>query len=157
MNKQNKNMTYSQRKRAKLDYRAEYFKHNPGLFGCIWICAYCGAPLLGAHNVVIDHIMPLNSPLGMNNRFNLVASCQKCNLEKSDAVDYRVVKGYTSKFLQSILFTVQKGIVIGVAGIWWGVHRVFSAVADVIKNLPLVMKLLLVALVICAIVFGRKL
>ena len=32
--------SYSQRKRDKMDYRREYFKHNPGIFGCIWNCAY---------------------------------------------------------------------------------------------------------------------
>ena len=46
-----KQMTYSQKKRAKLDYRAVYFSHNPGLFGCIWFCAYCKKPIVGKQNV----------------------------------------------------------------------------------------------------------
>lgn len=156
MNRNNKNLTYSQRKRAKLDYRAEYFRHNPGVFGCIWICAYCGAPLLGAHNVVIDHIMPLNSPLGMNNRFNLVASCQKCNSAKSDNVDYRVVKGYTAKFFQSILFSMQKVFVIAFAGVWWCVQRVFAAITGAFSNLPLIFKVALVLIVVVIILLCRR-
>ena len=31
--------SYSQAKRDELDYRTEYFKHNPGILGCIWRCA----------------------------------------------------------------------------------------------------------------------
>lgn len=92
-----KQMTYSQKKRAKLDYRAVYFSHNPGLFGCIWFCAYCKKPIVGKQNVQVDHIMPLNNPLGMNRRFNLVAACPVCNNRKSDRVDYRVAQGYVNK------------------------------------------------------------
>ena len=53
--------SYSQRKRDEFDYRREYFKHNPGIFGCVWTCAYCHRPIVGKQNVQVDHIMPLNT------------------------------------------------------------------------------------------------
>ena len=97
--------SYSQRKRDKMDYRTEYFKHNPGLFGCIWFCAYCHRVILGERNVEVDHIVPLNNVLGMNKRFNLVAACQKCNRSKSDKLDGRVAVGYISKIFEVIIFS----------------------------------------------------
>ena len=151
MRQKDNGLTYSQRKRAKMDYRAEYFKHNPGLFGCIWSCAYCHRPLLGAHNVDVDHIMPLNSPLGRNARFNLVAACHKCNLEKSDKVDYRVAKGYTSKIFEIIVFSIQKAVILICVAIWWVIQQVLHALLNAIKNLPLLIKLLLVIVILIVI------
>lgn len=147
-------MTYSQRKRAQLNYRAEYFRHNPGLFGCVWSCAYCHKPLLGMHNVVIDHIMPLNSPLGLNTRFNLVASCYKCNAEKSDNVDFRVIKGYRAKVFQSIVFTIQKVIILAFVGMWMVLSQIGNAIAGAFKRLPLFMKLILIVIILI-LLFGR--
>lgn len=116
--------TYSQRKRDKFDYRREYFKHNPGIFGCIWTCAYCHKALIGRDNVVVDHIMPLNNVLGQNARFNLVAACQRCNSKKSDRVDYRVGVGYFSKLLEMIVFTVQKILIISVVAVWTVIQKI---------------------------------
>lgn len=99
--------SYSQRKRDKLDYRQEYFNHNPGLFGSIYFCAYCRRPLF-RDEVEVDHIMPLNNALGRNVRWNLVAACRRCNRAKSDTVDGRVVLGYTSKVADTAFYTVQK-------------------------------------------------
>lgn len=113
-----KGMSYSQAKRAKMNYRKEYFAHNPGLFGVVWSCAYCHAPLCGRHNVVVDHIVPLNNPLGQNKRYNLVASCQACNSAKSDIVDMRVIQGYFSKIVWSIIFGIQKLIIIALVALW---------------------------------------
>ena len=98
--KKTQGMTYSQKKRASFNYRNEYFKKNPGIYGNIWFCSQCGKILLGKHNVVIDHIMPLNNVAGVNRTFNTVAICQKCNSSKSDSVDYRVVKGYLAKLFE---------------------------------------------------------
>ena len=95
-----KGMTYSQKKRASFNYRNEYFKKNPGIYGNIWFCSQCGKILIGKKNVVIDHIVPLNSIAGVNRTFNTVAICQKCNSSKSDRVDYRVVKGYLAKIFE---------------------------------------------------------
>lgn len=98
--KKTQGMTYSQKKRASFNYRNEYFKKNPGIYGNIWFCSQCGEILIGKHNVVIDHIMPLNNVAGVNRTFNTVAICQKCNSSKSDSVDYRVVKGYLAKLFE---------------------------------------------------------
>ena len=98
--KKTQGMTYSQKKRASCNYRNEYFKKNPGIYGNIWFCSQCGKILIGKHNVVIDHIMPLNNVAGVNRTFNTVAICQKCNSSKSDSVDYRVVKGYLAKLFE---------------------------------------------------------
>lgn len=98
--KKTQGMTYSQKKRASFNYRNEYFKKNPGIYGNIWFCSQCGKILIGKHNVVIDHIVPLNNVAGINRTFNTVAICQKCNSAKSDRVDYRVVKGYLAKIFE---------------------------------------------------------
>ena len=98
--KKTQGMTYSQKKRASFNYRNEYFKKNPGIYGNIWFCSQCGKILIGKHNVVIDHIMPLNNVAGVNRTLNTVAICQKCNSSKSDSVDYRVVKGYLAKLFE---------------------------------------------------------
>lgn len=95
-------MTYAQKKRASYNYRNEYFKRNPGIYGNIWFCSQCGKLLIGKKNVVIDHIVPLNNVAGVNRSFNTVAICQKCNSSKSDKVDYRVVKGYLAKVFEVI-------------------------------------------------------
>lgn len=121
------NRSYSQRKRDKMDYRREYFKHNPGIFGCIWVCAYCHRPLVGKQNVQVDHITPLNNPLGRNARYNLVAACGKCNRDKSDKFDGRVVQGYVSKLFEVIIFTIQKIFIIGVVAVWTLIQKLGSA------------------------------
>lgn len=126
------NRSYSQRKRDKLDYRAEYFKHNPGLFGCIWKCAYCQRLLIGRRNVQVDHIMPLNNVLGRNARYNLVAACGKCNRDKSDKVDGRVALGYLSKVFEVILFSVQKVALIAIVAIWNLLQRIGSFLISLI-------------------------
>lgn len=98
--KRTNGMTYSQKKRASYNYRSEYFKRNPGIFGNIWFCSQCGKILVGKHNVVIDHIVPLNSVAGVNRSFNTVAICQSCNSKKSDIIDYRIAKGYLAKIFE---------------------------------------------------------
>lgn len=98
--KKTQGMTYSQKKRASFNYRNEYFKKNPGIYGNIWFCSQCGKILIGKHNVVIDHIVPLNSIAGVNRTFNTVAICQKCNSSRSDCIDYRIAKGYLAKLFE---------------------------------------------------------
>lgn len=109
-------LTYSQRKREKMDYRYEYFKHNPGLFGKIYFCAYCKRPLF-RRDVQVDHIMPLNNALGKNMRYNLVAACGDCNRRKSDKVDGRVVIGYVSKATDTAVYAAQSAVTYGVYGV----------------------------------------
>ena len=95
--------------RASYNYREEYFKKNPGLFGCIWFCSQCFKPLIGKQNVVVDHIRPLNKG-GLNHVSNCTACCQKCNSAKSDIVDGRMYKGYVFKFFESNLFRANRGV-----------------------------------------------
>ena len=96
--------------------------------------------------------MPLNSPLGRNSRFNLVAACHKCNLEKSDKVDYRVVKGYASKVLESTLFTIQKGFILVFVAVWWVIQQILHTISEIFWKLPLLLKLVII-IVILIIVF----
>ena len=149
--------SYSQRKRDQMDYRRVYFSRNPGLFGCVWTCAYCHKPLLGRHSVQVDHIMPLNNPLGMNKSFNLVAACAKCNNDKSDKFDQRVAIGYMSKLLEIILFTLQKIAIVVFVAVWYLIAKMCSGVIKLVSALLLdtgiVGKIILVILVICVIYF----
>ena len=103
-------LTTSQRKRAEMDYRKEFFRKNKGLFGCIYFCAYCYKPLT-RDMIQVDHIVPLNSACGQNKKYNLVAACAKCNREKSDIVDARIFQGYAMKIIFSLLMLIQKVVV----------------------------------------------
>lgn len=95
--------------RQSYNYRSEYFKRNPGLFGCVWFCSQCFKPLIGKKNVVIDHIVPLSRG-GRNHVSNCTAICQKCNRDKSDKVDGRVIRGGVFKMFESTLFRGQRGV-----------------------------------------------
>lgn len=99
----------TQEYRASYDYRREYFKRNPGLFGCIWFCSQCYKPIFGKQNVVIDHIVPLNKG-GLNHVSNCTACCRKCNAEKSDTVDGRVIKGKIFKVFEQSFSNVNRGV-----------------------------------------------
>lgn len=97
------------RYRRSYNYRSEYFKRNPGLFGHIWFCSQCGRPLIGKDNVYIDHIIPLSKG-GRNHVSNCTAICFKCNRAKSDKIDGRIVKGEVFKIFESTLFRSQRGV-----------------------------------------------
>lgn len=99
----------TQEYRASYNYREEYFKRNPGLFGCIWFCSQCFRPLFGKSQVVIDHIVPLNKG-GLNHVSNCTACCRKCNAEKSDIVDGRVVRGKIFKVVEQSFSNVNRGV-----------------------------------------------
>lgn len=94
--------------RESYNYRAEYFKRNPGIFGCVWFCSQCYKPLIGKKNVYIDHIVPLSQG-GLNRVSNCTAICRECNLRKSDKIDGRIIKGSMFKLLESSLFRTQRG------------------------------------------------
>lgn len=113
--------------RNSYNYREEYFKRNPGLFGFMWFCSQCGRPLFGKNQVQVDHIIPpskfarkrynRNGELikntsfmaeTMNNRFNLVATCAKCNRKKSDDIGLCTVKGGVAKVFETVLFGTQR-------------------------------------------------
>lgn len=112
--------------RNSYNYREEYFKKNPGLFGCIWFCAYCGRPLFGKGQVQVDHVVPPSqfskkkydrhgnlikntsvAAEALNHRFNLVSACAKCNRKKSDGMGLYVIRGGFAKILQTALFRFQ--------------------------------------------------
>lgn len=95
--------------RLSYDYRREYFKRNPGIFGCLWFCSQCYRPLIGKKNVYVDHIVPLAKG-GVNRVSNCTAICGKCNRAKSDKVDGRVIKGAAFKFFESNVFRGARGI-----------------------------------------------
>lgn len=95
--------------RQSYNYRQEYFKRNPGLFGCVWFCSQCFRPLIGKKNVVIDHIIPLSQG-GRNHVSNCTAICQKCNRAKSDKIDGRIIRGGIFKMFESTLFRGQRGV-----------------------------------------------
>lgn len=143
-------LSYSQQKRKQLDYRKEYFKHNPGYLGCIWKCAYCGKLLIGKGNVEVDHIMPLDNPLGQNARYNLVSACRECNRNKSCKLDGRVAIGYTSKIFDSIFYGVQKVVIIVVVGCWNCICSIAKSVGAIllspIKNGSFLTKCVVIAL-----------
>lgn len=126
--------SYSQRKRDEMNYRAEYFKHNPGILGCIWVCAYCKRPLLGKQNVQVDHIMPLNNPLGRNARYNLVAACAECNKRKSDIVDERVLQGYSAKLIEVICFSIQKVFIIAIVAMGLVAQKCYRLLVEILKK-----------------------
>ena len=104
----------SQIKREQMDYRKEYFKKNPGLFGCVWFCSQCGRPLFGKDQVQVDHIVPLANVLGQNKTFNCVAICRKCNQKKRDKVGLYTVKGQIAKIFEVLLFTAKKIVFLGI-------------------------------------------
>lgn len=126
----NRNMNKGDYWRNSYDYRGEYFKKNPGLFGCIWFCAYCGRPLFGRKQVQVDHVVPpskfahkkydrhgnlvKNTSVmaeTFNNEFNLVSSCAKCNRKKSDGVGLYTARGGIAKVLQTAMFRAQDALV----------------------------------------------
>lgn len=83
------------------NYRAQYFKKNPGLFGKLHFCHYCGKPLT-KKKVEVDHILPV-SKSRINSTMNLVAACRKCNRSKSDKVNHLVVVGFTRKIAGNLM------------------------------------------------------
>lgn len=99
--------------RESYPYRAEYFKHNPGLFGNIWFCSICHKVLIGKKNVEVDHIRPLNKG-GRNHVSNCTSTCKACNRSKSDKVDDRMYAEYTYKAVENIAVNANKGIGAGI-------------------------------------------
>ena len=97
-------------KRSSYPYRKKYFEKNPGLLGFIWICSQCGKPLFGKSSVAVDHIIPLDKG-GKNHVSNCTSICKHCNSSKGAKVDIRIVKGYFSKWIFSLLMAVQSFIV----------------------------------------------
>lgn len=128
------------------DYRSEYFKKNPGLFGCIWFCSQCGIPLKGKDKVEVDHIIPpsmfarkkykgtkliSNTSLlavALNSSFNTVAICPSCNSKKSDKVGIYTIKGAASKGVEvtgGLLRRLASWLVYGGTYLIWSISKLF--------------------------------
>lgn len=41
------------------DYRKEFLKYNPGFFGCLYFCVYCGKPIT-RRTMQVDHHIAIN-------------------------------------------------------------------------------------------------
>ena len=128
---QNTNISKSRQKRESFNYRAAYFKKNPGLFGCIWFCSQCNMPLIGKENVQVDHIVPL-AGMGINRTVNTVAICPACNRKKSAKGGIYVVKGGLAQIREVILFTLQKIIMWLIVFCITIIHGLFSAIWHII-------------------------
>lgn len=122
-------------KRNSYPYRRIYFEKNPGLlFGHIWFCSQCHKPIWSKKNVVVDHIVPLNKG-GVNHHLNCVAICSKCNLHKSDIVDYRVAVGFTSKAIESSI-QITKNITKKILQLGFFISKsILVAAGKMVKNL----------------------
>lgn len=126
------------------DYRTIWLKRNPGLLKCMWICAYCGLPIIGKSNLQVDHVVPVSravvqgnnavtkaalAPATMvtkgvwNSQFNLVASHGGCNRKKSNKIDFRVIIGYFFKLLS---FVASPAV--------WLINLVFFAIIDLLRR-----------------------
>lgn len=153
--------SYSQKKRKKMNYRYAYLKRNPGLFGCIWSCAYCHRLILGKENLEVDHVMPLNNVLGRNASYNLVAACHRCNRRKSDIVDGRVVIGYASKLNEEIIAMLPGILKAPYALLSWIVLYVVSLFGRIIGFLfgksSAVTKVVVVAAIFIALIYVKSL
>lgn len=144
--------------RDATDYREDYFKKNPGLFGCIWFCSQCGRPLFGRKQVQVDHIIPPSKfahkkydrkgnlvrntsyvSERLNTTVNLVACCAKCNSKKSDRIDGIVTtRAVVGKVAETTAMTAQKGIVFTLVGtfalIRYGIGKLFRIGKKGAKN-----------------------
>ncbi len=58
-----------------------------------------------------------------------MAACQSCNRSKSDKFDYRVPTGFLSKIFDSILFGIQKIVVIVFVAVYVAIQKIFSGIA----------------------------
>lgn len=130
-------------------YRAAYFRKNPGIGGKLWFCSYCGRPLWGKGKVQVDHILPPSHYAEkkvhrdgtvsntsrraelLNNTFNLVASCPKCNGSKSDKMGRITVRGYFAKIVEVTMYKLQDVVVLGA---WGGKSVVASTVGGVLPK-----------------------
>lgn len=136
-------MSNTQERRSKYDYRTEYFKHNKGLFGCIYFCSQCGKPLL-KKDVEVDHIVPL-AKLGVNHRLNCVACCRKCNRSKSDKLDERAIKGVFVKVIEEILIGISNLVMLTISSLY---KLLISALQRSMTNTQFTYKGLLISVIV---------
>lgn len=103
-------MTMARFERGKR-YRATFFKTHYGFFHKWYFCAYCGK-LIPRKKVEVDHWIPvgkarrtafakflmyINGIFTINDTKNLLASCSRCNSEKSDKMKVWLFKGWLGR------------------------------------------------------------
>lgn len=94
------------------DYRSTFFKNNKPAFGDKYICAYCGR-LLKREKVTVDHLYPVGKVnesmrlqkklqrkniLNVNDRQNLVSSCEDCNKKKGKKLGGWIIRGKIGRY-----------------------------------------------------------
>lgn len=88
--------------RERGNYRQTFLKKNKGIMGTgLYLCGYCFKPVTKS-KMEVDHIIPFSKG-GTNHISNLTASCMKCNRAKSDKIDHRIIKGYTTKIIGGVI------------------------------------------------------
>lgn len=81
--------SYGQKKRESYDYRTNYIKHNPGLFGSLYFCSQC-MKVMNVHEMEVDHIFPVSKFFAPNRVMNCTAICSRCNKIKSDKIRFGI-------------------------------------------------------------------
>lgn len=154
--------------RDSYDYRQQYIAKNPGLFGKLYFCGYCGKAIWGAENMQVDHIVPPSRfskkkytkgaltvdtsyfAEGLNNSFNLVPACPECNRRKSNKLTAGyVAKGFGSKLAQKGVTTATSAVVAGACLAGWGANKAVRLAARPLRRgVPGTIKFLYVALIV---------
>ena len=97
----------NQRKRQSFDYRGEYLKHHPGVFGRFYVCSQCGI-CVTKDKMEVDHVLPVSKWYGPNKTFNCVSTCVECNRLKSDKVGWCTVRGFVFKLFEEIYILINR-------------------------------------------------
>lgn len=111
------------------DYRSRYIAAHPGWRRKWYLCPYCGR-FVTKDRMQVDHIVSIDlanrQPFyrwlvpkeGINSEANLTASCEKCNLKKSNRGGWWIVRAkvgrvwYAAMWVLLALLTV--GILVGI-------------------------------------------
>lgn len=123
--------SYGQKKRESFDYRTNYIKHNPGLFGSLYFCSQC-LKVLSRHEMEVDHIVPVSKWYAPNAVYNCCAICSTCNKKKSakikfgfdrnpnrsQRVHFATTKGMIAKVLEELYIVIQK-LLIWILKLLW--------------------------------------
>ena len=111
----------------------KYIKHNPGLFGSVYICSQC-LKLLNRDEMEVDHIFPVSKILAPNRVINCVAICSSCNKKKSNKMGKYSIKGLLAKLFEEIYVYLQRLISLMLKGIYSVILLIFSLILNTILN-----------------------
>lgn len=92
------------------DYKSDFLSNNPGLIiPGLYVCGYCFRPIVDwkwvekkESKMYVDHIRPVNLG-GVNDTYNLVPACLRCNLRKSDNGGLWITRGRIGKVIYTTL------------------------------------------------------